>query len=307
MAQPYDSVSKYVILEYPEAIAKLAFGDQNVEIEGSLATEQFTVKASHIDIALKVRLPDGTRGILHIEVQTCDSREPMLYRIASYHGHLFREHKMPIYCCVIYLDPNAGRTDPGYYACEVNGYKYVIQYKVIRLIEIDGQAILEAQPPGLLTLTPLMKRPKRMDANRWLGECVKAIKTADVAPEDLPNLLSILGIFSSLVYDPEQIRQHIPEGIMHEFPIIQQFVEEAETKGLQRGIERGIEQGIEQGERKATIESILAFLGTRFHPNAVQILRPNLETIDDLPRLKELLLAAPYAENFEEFAQTLHE
>ena len=82
MAQSYDSVSKYVIFEYPEAIAELAFGDQNVEIEGSLATEQFTVKARHIDIALKVRLPDGTRGILHIEVQTRDSREPMLYRQA---------------------------------------------------------------------------------------------------------------------------------------------------------------------------------------------------------------------------------
>ena len=86
---------------------------------------------------------------------------------------------------------------------------------------------------------------------------------------------------------------------MHEFPLIQEFVDEAKAQGL--------EQGLERGERKATIESILALLGTRFPPNTVQILRPALETIDDLPRLKELLLAAPYAENFEEFAQTLHE
>ena len=79
------------------------------------------------------------------------------------------------------------------------------------------------------------------------------------------------------------------------------------NEGANEGLERGREEGLERGERKATIESILALLGTRFPPNTVQILRPALETIDDLPRLKELLLAAPYVENFEEFAQTLHE
>ena len=98
---------------------------------------------------------------------------------------------------------------------------------------------------------------------------------------------------------------------MHEFPLIQEFVDEAKAQGLEQGLERGLErgreEGLERGERKATIESILALLGTRFPPNTVQILRPALETIDDLPRLKELLLAAPYVENFEEFAQTLHE
>jgi hypothetical protein len=103
--------------------------------------------------------------------------------------------------------------------------------------------------------------------------------------------LAVLSILSSLVYSPEQIKQRIPEGTMHEFPLIQHY----------------IEQGREEGERKETVESILTLLGARFHPDAVQLLRPPLESIDDLPRLKELLLAAPYVENFEEFAQTLHE
>jgi hypothetical protein len=51
--------------------------------------------------------------------------------------------------------------------------------------------VLETQDPGLLTLTPLMQRPDDRDADSWLGECVKAIKSADGAPEDLPNLLGI--------------------------------------------------------------------------------------------------------------------
>ena len=78
---------------------------------------------------------------------------------------------------------------------------------------------------------------------------------------------------------------------MHEFPLIQEFVDEAEARG----------------EKKGVIESILTLLGTRFHPAAVQILKSNLETIDDLARLKELLIVASHVENFEEFARTLHE
>ena len=76
-----------------------------------------------------------------------------------------------------------------------------MQYKVVRLIKIEGQAILEEQDPGLLTLMPLMKRPKGMDANRWLGECIKATSTADVDPQDRDDLLAALGIFGGLIHD----------------------------------------------------------------------------------------------------------
>ena len=57
--------------------------------------------------------------------------------------------------------PNAGKTDPGYYAYKWAGGQYLMQYKVIRLIEIDGETILKAKDPGLLTLTPLMQRSSR--------------------------------------------------------------------------------------------------------------------------------------------------
>ena len=70
-----------------------------------------------------------------------------------------------------------------------NGGEYPMRYKVIRLIEIDGQAILRTQEPGLLTFTPLMQRPSGLDADQWLGECAEATKSANVSPEDLPNLV----------------------------------------------------------------------------------------------------------------------
>ena len=127
-------------------------------------------------------------------------------------------------------------------------------YKVIRLIEIDGQAILETQDPGLLPLTPLMKRPNDMDADRWLDECVKATKAADVAPEVLPNLLAVLSIFSSLVYDSEQINQHIPEVMMHEFPLVQHFIEQ----GIEQGIKQGRQEGHQEGRQEGTEQALTA-------------------------------------------------
>ena len=246
MAQQYDSVSKYIISAYPQAMAKLVFSSQTVEVQETLSTEQIIVDVGYTDITLRVKRPDGTLATLHIEVQTRDSQEPMPLRMAAYHGYLLREYKMPVCGCVIYLAPNAGKTDPGHYTYEWDGYQYLMQYKVIRLIEIDGQAILETQDPGLLPLTPLMKRPNDMDADRWLDECVKATKAADVAPEVLPNLLAVLSIFSSLVYDSEQINQHIPEVMMHEFPLVQHFIEQGIKQGRQEGHQEGRQEGTEQ-------------------------------------------------------------
>jgi predicted transposase YdaD len=70
---------------------------------------------------------------------------------------------------------------------------------------------------------------------------------------------------------------------------------------------QGREEGREEGERNGTIESILTLLGVRFQSDAVQALKPALETIDDLQRLKRLLIAAPHAQSLEAFTQTLRE
>ena len=253
MAQQYDSAAKYVMLEHPQALAKLVFGDQEVEMLGARNTEQRIFAERRNDSTHKVQFPDR-RAILHTEVQAYDSTTPMLFRVAAYHGYLLSEYKMPVYCCVIYLHPNAGRTDPSHYEYEWNGCKYLIQYKVIRLIEIEGQPILDAQDPGLLPFTPLMKRREGMSANRWLDECIDATKSV---PLDAPRrdvLLSVLGIFGSLVYDYEYIKQRIPEGIMLESPLVQHYIQEAKT------------QGIEQGETRAKQAAVLKLLRLRFDP-----------------------------------------
>ena len=61
-----------------------------------------------------------------------------------------------------------GEMIQGFYHYNAHGYEYTLRYKVIRLIDIDGQAILEMQAPGLLPFAPLMKRPTGISIEQWV-------------------------------------------------------------------------------------------------------------------------------------------
>jgi hypothetical protein len=56
---------------------------------------------------------------------------------------------------------------------------------------------------------------------------------------------------------------------------------------------------------RGTIENILALLDMQFETDAVQALRPALESIDDLQALRQLLLTVPQSESLEAFIRTL--
>ena len=66
-----------------------------------------------------------------------------------------------------------------------------------------------------------------------------------------------------------------------------------------------MQRGIERGARQTNIENTIATLSARF-PNAdVNALKPTLEAIDDLNRLKQLALNASLANSFRQFQQQL--
>ncbi len=332
MPQHYDNAVKYVMLGYSQEFAEFMVGHSDIKVLETLETEQPTIKTHQNDSTLKVQLRNEI-AIFHTEVQTDDSRKPMWSRLAGYNGFLIQQHEIPVYCNVLYLHPNAGKNDKGYYAYKGLGYEYVLRYKVIRLIEIEGQTILEKQMPGLLPFTPLMKPPEGIDANRWLEKCIDAIALASTDQNTKEILFAALGVFGSLVYDSQMIIQRLPEGIMRESPFIQYClelyaeeykqkaytdgVEQGKAEGLEQGKAEGLEQGkaegleqgkvegLEQGEKKGTIQSIIALLEMQFKPDAVKVLEPTLQRIDDMQRLRELLLVVPRVDSLEGFMQYL--
>ncbi|MCE2416773.1 hypothetical protein J4G07_22595, partial [Candidatus Poribacteria bacterium] len=152
---------------------------------------------------------------------------------------------------------------------------------VIRLIEIEGQAILEMQAPGILPFTPLMKPPTDMDSERWVQACIDATRATPVDQQTQADLLYAISVFGSIVYDPQLFKQRIPEELMRESKFYQLML------------------------RETTIEHIIALLEQQFHTETVRALTPMLQNIDDLERLKELLLAVPRVPNIETFTQKL--
>ncbi len=297
MSQHYDNVTKYVTTEYTEPFAGLILGYKDVKVLENLPTEHVTLKSRETDCTIKVEFPDHT-AILHNEVQAYDSQEPMPFRIAGYNGFLIREYQLNVYSSVLYLHPQAGKNDPGFYKYSRYGCEYKLKYQVIRLIDIDGQSILEAKVPGLLPLTPLMKPPSGVNPDRWLETCVDATFTARIDSENRQLLLGALGIFCGLVYDAQLIRHILPEGIMQENPFIQEILKEAREDAMASGIERG--------QKKCAIDLILDMLIEQFpHDDEINEIIPTLEEIDELETLKQIHRTVPKIRSMEEFKNIL--
>ena len=217
----------------------------------------------------------------------------MPLRMIGYIGRGIEQHDRPIYSNVIYLRPDAGRNDPGCYVQERPGYRVLVQYKVIRLIEIDGQRILAAGPSGLLPFAPLMQPPAGMDAEGWLRQCVNRAQQVPMDEGRKANYLADLAMLSGLVYNLETIMTIIEEETMYESSVVQYFTE--------KGIEQGIKQGIERGGREGTLEALLEVLEIRFGLAASDPLAVRIEETDDVQRLKQWHRAAIQVPSLEAF------
>ena len=177
----FDTISKHLIQKYPDDFAGFTLGREDVEVLAVIDTEQYTVEARQTDSLIRVRI-DGEEVLVHNEFQTTDSTNPpMPRRMAGYIGRAIEHHGLPIYSNVIYLRPNAGRRDLGYYVQEHLDYEITIRYRVIRLIEIEGQRILAAEHSGLIPFTPLMKPPEGMASDVWLQQCIHTARTRPIA------------------------------------------------------------------------------------------------------------------------------
>lgn len=131
-------------------------------------------------------------------------------RMAGYIGRAIEQHGLPIYSSVIYLRRNAGRRNPGYYIQELPGHRVVVQYKVIRLSEIEGQDIIDREYAGLLPFAPLMKHPSGIDSEAWLLQCIHVIDAF------LCKFITCSFCYQSLlILLPEQ-----DEWSAHEYPVV---------------------------------------------------------------------------------------
>lgn len=258
-----------------------------------------------MDSLIKVLL-NGEPALVHCEFQTSDSTNlDMARRNVGYIGRCYERYGLPIFSHVIYLRPNAGQNDPGGVRQNIEGYNFIVEYKVIRLIEVDGQSILELRQPGLMPFLPLMQPPADVDTLQWLHQCVETTKTLSLDTPTRANLLADMWIMSGLAHDRLPLSEVFPEDFMQESPVYQSILEKGIAQGFEQGKVQGIEQGIEQGERKKAIENILELIDIRFQVRVTETLNSAIEDINDLSRLSELHRAAAQVESLEAFEHLL--
>ena len=273
--QRFDIVAKDVIDTFPEDMLGFLMEGWDIEFLEHLDSELTTVETRQMDSLIKVLL-DGEEVLVHCEFQTTDStHSDMVQRTVDYLGRCYGRYGLPIFSHVIYLRPNAGRNDPGGYVQDVTGHRLIVEYKVIRLIEVDGQSVLEAQQPGLLPFCPLMKPPAGTNALTWLNQCVEITKSLSLDAPIRNNLLLDLWVMGGLVHDSDAIAHLFPEDIMQESSVYQDI----------------IAKGVQLGTKATVIEDILQILEIRFQATESSI-QSALEAIDDTQRLKVLLREA---------------
>ena len=296
LPRQFDNITKRGIRRDPKGFVTTLLGIEADEFQ-VIETEQLSMKTHLADSFIRITT-GSEQAIVHCEFQTHDSREtPMPFRMAGYIGSAIGFYKLPIYSHVVYLHPTAGRTDPGMYVQEVSGYNIGIQYRVLRLTEMDGQALLDTNRVGLVPFAALMKPPASLEPPEWIRHCARAIEAGTEDESQQNQTLADLAILGGLAYDSQIIREAISEAIVQESSIIQYFAEQA--------LEQGIEQGIEQGKKQHAVEAILTVLEVRFQADVAGKLKPFLGAIDDLQRLDQLHRVAAQAADIDEFTHAL--
>ena len=285
----FDSASKRVIQQHPRDFVAFAFNLRGIRPDEFTHVELITpelpavVNMRQADVLLKVNLR-GTDVLVHFEIQTTDSFDPpMALRMAGYIIRLIEKYRMAVYSHVIYLRPNAGLRDLGYFAQAIDAHRVLVEYEVIRLAEVDGQAILDAQLPGLLPFTPLMRRPADVSADAWLQRCIEAVDSLSV-PHKL-DLLGSLAALANATYDTATILEMIRRTTMEVIPIVEHLAGHA--------------------IRDTRRECILNVLGARLQPDVADAFKPALDSIENVQRLDELVRAAALADSVADFQKVL--
>ena len=289
-----DIVSKHLLQTYPADFARFSLQQDDIEDVEVLDTEQPTVRRT--DSLLRVRI-GGEDALVHHEIQTTD-HPAMSRRMAGYIGRIIEHYGLPVYAHVLYLRPTAGRRDPGYYMQEHPDYPVVIRYKVIRLSQLSGQAVLDRAFVGLLPFAPLMQPPADQTEAAWLEQCVARAAALPLDRPDKADFLAGLAILSGLVYNPQTIMATVSKE--HLMDLIR------ESSFAQYLAENAREEGIKQGGRERAIEDLLDVLAIRFGLAASDPLADRIGAIDDVQRLKKLFRAAIQVPSLKAFRHLLN-
>jgi len=138
----YDIVPKDALKALPEERLRAVLERTDFTFLEFVDGEFITVEVRRTDSLIKVNRDDEL-VLVHIEFQVGDCTAiEMVRRNVGYLGRCYERYGLPILSHVIYLRPNAGRNDASGYWQNVPNHLLIVEHKVIRLIELEGNPFL---------------------------------------------------------------------------------------------------------------------------------------------------------------------
>jgi predicted transposase YdaD len=266
------------------------------------------------DFLIRYRDEFGKMRILHIEFQNqlLDKKclKDMPYRMAAYSLAVRgRYGQVPEQVLILLKNTKAARDLPSYF----HEGNVRIDYQIIRLWEMDPKPVLESGLAGLMPIVPLMSGKS---VEQLLEDCTDTIAVQVKSVQERSELVSIALLMASLRRSKSKIlefmRRKEMTNILTETPLFKEVfgdlleeklkekVAEAKLK-LQTEADQKIEEAVLGNQRQVVIEALEHKFGV-----LPQELKGAIESVSDVPRLKQMLYAAMDASTLEIFQQQLN-
>ncbi len=188
------------------------------------------------DFLYKVTTTKNEKLLLHIEFQSSNDRQ-MIYRMAEYHGLIFKKFKLPIHHIVLYLGKEQVNMR---YELEQN--EIFTGFNLIAINELESETLLSSKIPEVVIMAFMGKYDKRK-TKQILQRIIQRLKEQSKTERDLKKYVSQLLLLTRI-----QKLNLLTEKILVDMPLtIDIETDVLYKKGKEQGIELGKEQGIEQG------------------------------------------------------------
>jgi predicted transposase YdaD len=255
----YDRAFKLLTDAFPRSYAAFVLGEELVGLVEPLDRE-LTSATRRLDSLLRIAGPPPFALI--IEAQSY-ADEKLEERLCDYCIQVIRTHRLPVSVAVLFLQrsacPDTARAGNSatWHSVPVGGRSALaLEYRPIRLWELDGTAALRTLPPELAPLVPLMDHGGR-SAEQVVQACLaRALEVP--APGTREDVYACTAALASLRYDSAVIRRLVEERMIAETPLIQELLREwteaARREAAERGRAEGHAAGFAEGREEGRAE-----------------------------------------------------
>jgi len=224
-------------------------------------------KRRSLDLVAKLPTVDNEAGpeewlsLIHVEIESSDSVEPLRRRMHRYYTHLRDEHELPVLPIALYLRVGLegigfDEFRDGFGSLEL----LVFRYLYVGLPALDAVEYMQKNDLGV-AMASLMKTP---DDDRAALRAAMADVVIQMDRDEYRRYLLFECIETYMVLNEEQQAEYERLLKTEQFQGAARMATTSLEKGLEQGLEQGLQQGLQQGAAQGRREMIQFLIEDRF-------------------------------------------